>query len=107
MNHNYYYTLLGRRAGGPGSQQTPVVPGVTNVKLGPGASTACQFTGPYLTDVWIDNLDWQQVQYVRLDQAGTQPFAGGGLWWDIGNIEGSGTTLRIDDNGLVIEYFAC
>ena len=22
MNHNYYYTLLGRRAGGPGSAQT-------------------------------------------------------------------------------------
>jgi hypothetical protein len=56
--------------------------------------------------VWVNNLDWPLVTLVTLDQAGSQPFAGGDQWFFISE-DNFGTTLRIDDAGRVIDLFAC
>jgi hypothetical protein len=56
--------------------------------------------------VWVNNLDWPSVTLVTLDQAGSQPFAGGDQWFFISE-DNFGTTLRIDDAGRVIDLFAC
>lgn len=105
MNHNYYYALLGRQAAGGPGQAAPAQM-ITNRLISEPSPEPCNLFGPTETPVWVNNLDWPSVTLVTLDQAGTQPFAGGGNWFFISE-DNFGTTLRIDDSGRVIDLFAC
>jgi hypothetical protein len=79
---------------------------ITNRLISEPSAEPCNLFGPTETPVWVNNLDWPLVTLVTLDQAGSQPFAGGDQWFFISE-DNFGTTLRIDDAGRVIDLFAC
>ena len=202
MNHNYYYTLLGRRAGGPGSASTSdcsgslqlrygtiqeggawsgaagdqisdweglvfggisevwastptvdvytrffldenqtqeisvvdgdwfrieeaiftyeAVTGITaitqipqlsehQVRINAPSATQCNLFGPYNQPVWVARDTWQQVDRIWLDQALSQPFAGGNNWYHVtdNDMPSGGTSLQVNNCGWVEGFYAC
>lgn len=103
MNRNYYYALLGATPAGttpPGGDLYPQT-------LSLGSEIPCILDGPWVTPVWVNNLDWQGVTLVTLDPQGLQPFDGQRLFYSLGTDAGMGTTLQINESGQVMLVFAC
>ena len=79
------------------------------VRITQPSSTQCNLQGPYNQTVWVNRDAWQQVDRIWLDQSMTQPFLGGSSWYHVSDndLQSGGTTLRVNDCGWVIGYFAC
>lgn len=105
MNRNYYYALIGAKPGGGSS--TPPSGGLYPQALSLGSEIPCIFDGPWETEVWTNNPDWQEVTLVTIDPKGTQPFDGQRLFYSLGTDAGMGTTLQIDEAGRVTLVVAC
>jgi len=89
--------------------ETIAQPEAILVRITQPSLTQCQLNGPYSQSVWVQRDAWQQVDRIWLDPELTQPFLGGGSWYHVNDlyIPSGGTTLRVNDCGWVIDYYAC
>lgn len=79
------------------------------VHLSAPSQISCQLEGPYVQPVWVGQDSWQQVDRIWLDDEFYVPFPGGNNWYHVNDsdIPSSGTTLRVNDCGWVVDFHAC
>jgi len=88
----------------------PAAPVYTSASINAGDSNTCMLDGPFITQIWADQDNWQLVSRVWTDAARTQPLAGGNLWYGVdpyGSINAMGTTIQINNCGQIIGLYAC
>jgi hypothetical protein len=80
---------------------------VSTGQTDPSTEGCTELSGPYPYTAYGNNSDWTSVTRFYSESSMSVPYYGQNKWYGTNDPSNAGTELQIDNNGYVINSYAC